>query len=287
MLDVTNRFPWNAIEDRTVLGNAMRFIPKFYIKHTQGQNGLFTKQISNVKKSGFHIYPAFMKNGHEIDGILLGKYLTSGTAEAPASVENGTTLALTLANCQTAGNALNTGADDDHSGWHMMNIYEYHLQVLLALTECGTANIPYALTGTEGVNTGTISYLGIENAFYTMWLDGIDTMGSNDTTLRIMDNKGNGTMVDTEIALSGLANGYFTSLMTNSGENYDLNDLFIADGSSQVSTIDNGTFGDVQYLQTGGQGVESSGSTYPNYGPFYLATNDVSYRNAFRLAKFA
>ena len=49
----TNRFPYNQIEDRTIDGNAMVYIPKVYVKNAT-ENGLIKRYISNVKKTGFH-----------------------------------------------------------------------------------------------------------------------------------------------------------------------------------------------------------------------------------------
>ena len=101
----TDRFPYNQIEDRTVDGNAMVYIPKVYVKNEK-TNGLIKRYISNVKKTGFHVHPAFMQSGHEVSGILLGKFLAKGTTAAPTSTESGDILTADLATAQVAAKSL-------------------------------------------------------------------------------------------------------------------------------------------------------------------------------------
>ena len=275
----TNRFPYNQIEDRTVDGNAMVYIPKVYVKNAT-ENGLIKRYISNVKKTGYHCHPAFMQSGHEVEGILIGKYLAKGTTAAPTSVETGEILTANLETAQTAGKVL--GVD-----WHMYNIYEHHLLALLMLIEYGSTDLQNLIGGSATANS--VTHYGITdiwgNATKTVWIDGIDTRGSNDTTLRVADNLGNGTMVDTGLVCgTDLQNGWIVDLHDESGEGYDLNDLFI--GKNVSNTESDGTFGDKQYLSNGGRGVYLDYGAYSYYGAFYLSCAAPSASCAFRLAKY-
>lgn len=279
LLDTSNRFPWNQIEDTTVDGNEMIYIPKIFVKN-EVQNGMIKRYISNIKKTGFHCHPAFMRSSHETDGILIGKYLTSGTTAAPTSVNGGTILNVKYAQAQTAGSVLG-------DGWHMYNIYEHQLLALLMLIECGSTDVQNLIGGSS--TAIGVTYYGITDVWgsttQSIWLDGIDTMGSNNTTLRVLDNLGNGTMVDTcLIASTDMPNGWIINLHDESGEGYDLNDLFI--GKSFSATESEGTFGDYQDLSSGGRAVCMGGGAYSDYGVFNLNCDAVTTSYAFRLAKF-
>ena len=275
----TNRFPYNQIEDRTVDGNAMVYIPKVYVKNAT-ENGLIKRYISNVKKTGYHCHPAFMQSGHEVEGILIGKYLAKGTTAAPTSVETGEILTADLATAQTAGKVL--GSD-----WHMYNIYEHHLLALLMLIEYGSTDLQNLIGGSSTANG--VTHYGITDIWGSMtkrvWIDGIDTQGSSNTTLRVADNLGNGTMVDTGLVCgTDLNEGWIVDLHDESGEGYDLNDLFI--GKNISSAESGGTFGDCQYLSTGGQGVYLVSGASSFCGAFLLYYCAPTASCAFRLAKY-
>ena len=288
-----NRFPYNQIEDRTIGNNEMVFIPKMYVKNetvTEESTNckLIKRYISNVKKTGFHCHPAFMTSGHETDtGILISKYVAKGTQVAPASTESGEVVKLALADAQTAASSL--GAD-----WHMYNIYEHHLLALLMLIEYGSTDLQNLIGGSATANG--VTHYGITDIWgavssYNIWINGIDTLGDNNgagtanTTLRVLDNLGNGTMVDTGLVCNtDVKSGWIIDLQDASGEGYDLNDLFIAKTAS--NTESGGSFGDYQSLGHGGCAFSAYSGSDSNCGAFYLDNDLASSQSAFRLAKY-
>ena len=222
-----------------------------------------------------------MQSGHETPtGILISKYLAKGTQTAPVSTENGEVLTLALADAKTAASSLG-------AGWHMHNIYEQHLLALLMLIEYGSTDLQNLIGGSATANG--VTHYGITDIFGSMtsgiWLEGIDTQGSNNTTLRVLDNLGNGTMIDTGLVCgTDLKSGWVVDLHDESGEGYDLNDLFI--GKNVSSAESGGTFGDYQDLSIGGQGVCLGYSANSNCGAFNLNYSAPSAAWVFRLAKY-
>ena len=109
-LDSANLFPWNRVEDRTVDGQEVVFVPKVYVKNGVNGDGNKYWSISDRRKTGYHLHPAFMYDGEEADtGLLVAKYLTTGTVAAPTSQASGTPLLLALDAARNA--AENLGGD--------------------------------------------------------------------------------------------------------------------------------------------------------------------------------
>jgi len=228
--NTTKKFPWRSFQTMTSDNISGVYIPKIYVKNeVEIENGtgynLIKRYIANKKFEGFHCHPAFMENGIERDGVLIG----------------------------------NTYAKSVSNDWHFFNFYEYSLLLLLALIEYGTSDIPNNVGGDSAGFTSW--FYGIGNAFFSpmnISIAGIDTSGSGGS-LRIFDNQGNKTFVDTGIKLpkpdsynnprliqqsDGTYNGYSLNNSTFawdvpnamlpvdfqsvSGTNFDLNDIFLA-----------------------------------------------------------
>lgn len=297
-IDTTDRFPWNEIEERTVDGQSMVFIPKIYVKTEVDENNLPTWWISKSKKTGFHIHPAFMWDGHETpEGILISKYVAGGSTSAPTSLASQTRIGSVNYNqAQTAGQARNvTGGTDEQKGWHSYNIYEHHLIARLMLIEYGTADLQNQIGGSA--TAMGITYHGITDVWgnnsYGFWIDGLDTLGDNNgtgsanTTLRILDNLGNGTMVDTGISVDTLCKNWVVNVSTASGTNFDLGDVFI--GTTYTDTESAGTFGDYQGVGYGGCVFGTAWGSSSYLGPFsldYYAPSSSPSALGFRLAKW-
>ena len=71
-LDFTKISPWKDIADVTIDGQVMVRIPKFYVKYGLGPDGSTQASkpcwwVSDHAKTGFHVHPAFVKAGAEID----------------------------------------------------------------------------------------------------------------------------------------------------------------------------------------------------------------------------
>ena len=80
MSDVYRCSIYENIEERSVAGEDMIFIPKVYVAHRLNKGKNPSWFISDHPREGYHLHPAFFNNGVETpNGILIGKY--------PASIE--------------------------------------------------------------------------------------------------------------------------------------------------------------------------------------------------------
>ena len=267
----TDRFPYNelTIETDTMLGNCLR-IPKIFVKNSVDENGLITRMISNVKLNGYHCHPAFMQDGHERNAILIKAALEF--ASDP----------VTFADAKSAETTFKTSFGVDY---HMYNIYEHHLIALLMLIEYGTTDLQNAIGGSDTANTADWHGLPQHWGDVKLWIDGIDTKGT-DGTVRIFDNLGNFTLQDTDYLANSTADGYPVKLATNSGDLYDFKDIFIGDHTSFVTTLNSGSIGDCQDLgNINANFIVSESYSSKENGAFYLAKKGPI-TAAYRMAKF-
>ena len=228
-LDVTNLFPWKDIKDVKVAGQEMVFIPKFYVKNmpVNTYNAYF---ICGTQKSGYHLHPAFYDNGQATpNGILVSKYLASGTKTALDSVAglNPKTLTRSVALSVIAGkNVVNGGSD--RTGWHVYNIYEHHMLLRLALIEYGGTNFA-SLTEYHGVcDLGKNSSNGKTGISAGYWVDGLKAVCGSDANYFswIIGNKTRTADVTTN--KKNVAAGRYVRLMDmETTADYDLGDVFL------------------------------------------------------------
>ena len=272
-LDVTDLFPWNKMEKRTVNGISMVFCPNIYVKTEvipagSDYAGKMAYMISEKPQDGFHIHPAFVKNGEVAgEGILWGTDILDLNA--------------------VSYNDLVTKAASHGSGFEPYNIYDHHMIARLMLIEAGSADIQTILGGADGKMGYT--WHGINNVWggtsTGFWFYGLTTEGG---TIHILSNKMDGTMIDTGISCSGKS-GWIKECMTDKGANYDLSDVFLA--KSVDGTEANGTFGDYSNLGNGGYAFYSYySSSSTGFGPMYLSHHSLTYKSSWlglRLRKVA
>lgn len=252
-------FPFNQMAVKEIDGVRYIFIPNIRVRNEKLAAGAtyedcFAYMISDKAKPNYHIHPAFVTNGIINDsGILIGEDIIAGSF---------------------AYNDLKTKAAEYNAD--PFTIYDMHLLARLMLIECGTGNIQKALTGVDG-RMG-VTYHGIKNVWGAeelgQWYFGLTT---EEGTIHILSNKGDGTMVDTKIVPAG--SGYPSSLLTTKTLSYDLGDVFIAKNQS-VAAVD-GILGDYQCLEI--DSAFNSGFITNNAlcGPFYLCDDrmDKKIRN--------
>jgi hypothetical protein len=257
-IDFSVRKPWAGITKVTVDGQTMVKIPKFYVRKYTPTSGSYKDkpcwEIANNKADGFHVHPAFMHNGVEIDYFYIGAYEASQDASNSAKAASLTGMApwvnITYDNAIKACTARNTGASgSEQYGWHMQNVWERSAVTLLALVELGSPDVQTKI-GAGNVSNNAAVVTGSSNAVYrdmhelwgNVW-DFVDGFrgGGVTTSARVFDNQGNQTYINTGATLS-TTDGWVKDILTATGTNFDLNDGFFP--SSVDSTQANGTFSD-------------------------------------------
>lgn len=234
-------------------------IPKFYIKvgtapAGAAQAGKKCWWISDRARAGYHVHPAFVRNGKETACFYIGAYEASANGAKACSIANVAPW-VSIANpaAISACAARNTGAaGSEQYGWHLQNIYERHAISLLMLLELGTPNVQSAIgagntSSSAAVATGTTNAVwhGIHEFWGNVWehTDGFKTDASG--IGQIFSNQGDGSYVGTNVVPT---NGWIKAVAEASGTNFDLKDVFVpavADG-----TEGNGTFGDYGWEST-------------------------------------
>lgn len=287
----SNIWPFSAMKEQTVDGQAMVFCPKIYICNEVPGSGTYSGkpcyEISDHKETGFHCAPTFMTNGVENDtGIQWSSYITSKDSSGKAaSIAKATPwVSIAYTSIDAAAKTRNTGTGEQ-SGWRAYNIYDHHLIARLMLLEKGTADLQNAIGGSSTANG--VTWHGIHDVWggtsYYFWIYGLTATGSGKTTFTILDKNGNNTMVDTKIAAPG--GGWPVTLLDNVSDNYDLRDVFLAKTMTYTNTA--GSLGDYQSLVGGYAFYTSMGAT-TDQGPFYLSSYGPSNSDvalSFRLAR--
>ena len=252
-------FPFKQMELREVDGVNYIFLPNIWIRNEELPVGATYEEhigymISDKPKPNYHIAPSFVTKGKINDsGLLIGENIIAGSF---------------------AYNELKAKAAEFNA--EPFNIYDMHLIARLMLIEYGNSNIQKALSGVEGKMGAT--YHGIKNVWgaeeFGQWYYGLTT---EEGTIRVLNSKMDGSMVDTKIVPSG--SGYPSSLLTAKTLSYDLGDLFLA--KNQAVNAVEGILGDYQCLES--ESAFNSGYIDNNAlcGPFYLCNDraDKKIRN--------
>lgn len=295
-INLDDTFPYNAIKDVTIDGQAMIWYPKTYVRalelpETAQYAGKYAWQISEFPQEGFHVHRAFIdSSGKERDGFYLGKYEASNQSGVPGSIAGATPwVNINTPTAIAACKKRNTDASNDaKTGWHIENCFEYWYVSLLMLIDLGNADT-YTAIGAGG--QGSLQKCGSTNAvwrgLYEHWanvweiVDGCKMDGNG--IVQIWDTTGE-TYVSTgkKLADSGIARG--------SGTGYDLSDTFIpaADGkgSSFSATTSDGVWtgsNTVTYLG-GGWSYGSSDGAFTFFGGDGASSSYAGL--GFRLAKW-
>lgn len=298
--DFSNQYPFNAIETVNVDGEVMVKIPKFYVRvyvPTSGKYaGMKCWEVSGDKVNDtFHLHPAFMRNGKELDCFYIGAYSAyqkSPTVAGSKANENAWVNVGGLENAKQY--CVNRGSEDD--GWHLQTIYERSAIQMLALLEMGSGD-SQTKYGTGNVNsagavrTGTsnATFHGIHELWGNYWeiVDGIKGDGAGNIT--IWDNQGNHTYVNTGVKPA--TKNYIVDVYNFAGEGFNLGDTFIpssvaAESSSAFTDISEGDVNDNFTVLLNAD--YKSGSTQP--GIFAVkwdkSVNDSGNDVTFRLAKY-
>lgn len=258
-LNTDNLFPWKDIRDVMVAGQQMVFIPKFYVKNmlVNTYNAYF---ICGTQKSGYHLHPAFYNNGTPVtNGILIGKYLATGTAPAIYSISSSTP---TKYKRQVAYDAINSknlvNGTSDQTGWHPYHIYEHSLILRLALIEYGGTNFTN-LNEYHGIcDIGKTAANGKTTITDGYWVDGLKAKCGSDSTKFswLISNKTRTAEVET--AQQAVSSTYVRLMSMTETNDYDLGDLFLVD---QAIAQTSGSYGATQAC---------SGFKVNTTNPYYL-----------------
>ena len=300
--------PWAGITKVTVDGQTMVKIPKFYVRKYTPTSGSYKGkpcwEIADNKADGFHVHPAFMHNGVEIDYFYIGAFEASVDASNSAKAASLTAktpwVNITYDNAIKACTARNTGASgSEQYGWHMQNVWERSAVALLALVELGSPDVQTKI-GAGNSSSSAAVVTGSTNAVYrdmhelwgNVWecVDGFRGGGVT-TSARVFDNQGNQTYINTGATLPTGTDAWVKDILTATGTNFDLNDGFFP--SSVDSTQANGTFSDYYWYPRSSDYVAYIGgywSTGASGGLFYWRLGSASAYSdtgiGFRVAKW-
>ncbi|BEU88667.1 hypothetical protein TAMA11512_21310 [Selenomonas sp. TAMA-11512] len=283
-------YPWNAIEAVTFDGQAMVKIPKFYHKYENK-----CRWISKEPREGYHLHPAFIRNGEEKSCFYIGAY-EAYNADSAAGSAAGKTPWVSVGGLASAINsctARNTNANDPNKrGWHLQTIYERAAISLLMLIEYATTDMQAEIgNGSQStiVATGTSNakWRGLSEWWGNVWehTDGFKTDAEGKA--QIFSNACDGTYVQTNVTVAA---GWITDVSVAKGEAYDLADVFIPVTADAVEV--NATYADYAWAAANSVLHQSDCFGHGTYcGPFsfavnYAATVSLTYLGL-RLAKYA
>jgi hypothetical protein len=299
-VDFTKAYPWSGITAVTIDSQIMIKIPKFYVKvgtapAGASQAGKKCWWISDRARTGYHVHPAFVRNGKEVSCFYIGAYEASANGAKACSIASvAPWVNITNPAAISACAARNTGAaGSEQYGWHLQNIYERHAISVLMLVELGTPNVQSAIgagntASSAAVATGTTNAVwhGIHEFWGNVWehTDGFKTDASG--IGQIFSNQGDGSYVSTSVVPAA---GWIKTASEASGTNFDLKDVFVPAVSD--GTEGNGTFGD--YCREAANCVLYTSGNWDNgsqAGAFVFSVNIASsYANTtlgFRVAKY-
>ena len=291
-VDISGKFPYTQMKEKTSDGQAVVYIPAMKIKTITIPTGAKHAGTTGwmLAENGddtHHVHPAFMNHGVAAKGIELSSYIagkdSNGKATSLASTGSSCWTNISYNDIRAAGKTRNTGtAGTEQYGWHAWNIYEHHLLALLMLIEYGTTDMQAKL-GTDNVNyRGIRDPWGAPHLSKHFWIDGLLSDSSNN--IQIFDNLGNETMVSTGKAFAG--SGWMKESWTDKGTNYNLADVFLQ--KTTDNTEGNGSFSD--YVNSsGGCAFYANCGSGSGYGPFYRDCNSPSLSDSnlgFRLARY-
>lgn len=255
-VDFTKAYPWSGIATVTIDSQIMVKIPKFYVKvgtapAGASQAGKKCWWVSDRARTGYHVHPAFVRNGKEVSCFYIGAYEASANGAKACSIASvAPWVNITNPAAISACAARNTGAaGSEQYGWHLQNIYERHAISLLMLLELGTPNVQSAIgTGNTSSSAAVVTggtnavWHGIHEFWGNVWehTDGFKTDANG--IGQIFSNQGDGSYVNTNVIPT---NGWIKAVSEASGTNFDLKDVFIP--SVVDGTEGNGTFGDYSW----------------------------------------
>ena len=298
-IDFDKTYPWAGIETVTIDGQQMVKIPKFYAKtfeapSTSKHAGQFCRVVSDIKRDGFHVHPAFMSKGKEIGQFYIGAYEASASGSKACSLSGKSPwVNITNPAAISACAARNTGAaGSEQYGWHLQTVYERAAIAMLMLIELGTPNVQTAIasgnvssSAAQATGATAAKWRGIHEFWGNVWehTDGIQTNASS--IIQIFDNQGNGTYKNTGVVLPG---GWIKETSRTSGDGFDLGDVFVP--SVCDGTESNGTYSDYSWVAANCVLYQSGGWAYgSNAGAFAFDAGrgaSDSYSNlGFRVAK--
>ena len=262
-LDFTKLAPWKNIETVTLDGEEMVRIPKFYVKVGTApagtdQSGKKCWWVSPTARKGYHIHPAFMHRGEELDQFYIGAYeaYSEGSNKAGSAKGKSPWVNITFDQSQAACEAHNK-ADGTQTGWHLQNYYERSAVSLLCMLEIGSPDAQGKIgagnsSSNAAVATGSSNavWRGIHEFWGNVWewCDGFKT-ASDGKTILVHDNKGYGNYINTGATLPTMSNTGIMEMQDATGEDFDLNDMFIPKTAS--STAEASTFRDGGWMNTG------------------------------------
>ena len=251
-------------------------VPKFYIRTYNGTSFW----ISTTKKEGFRLHPAFLKvvdkklneDGSitetigEAEYFLVGAYQAYVTGGGLCCTESDVfpTVYTSFNEYKVACDARNSDTNGV-SGYHMINVYELSALQILALIELCTTDVQSKLgvgrvnadgmdvTNATDVITG--AYRGVYGLWGNAWqyVDGLKT--DEECNVCVWGFDGKKVYQNTSIKLpskilpsndwvEGKTLGYYKSLNTNIGVNYNLGDIFLPDTTTLTDNYNDGTFSD-------------------------------------------
>lgn len=251
---------WGGISDVVIDSQYMVKIPKFYIK-TDEDKAIW---ISNTKRAGFRVHPAFMKAGSEVNNIYIGKYQASLSGTKLCSVPGVAPLV------SKSMNDFNTYAANRNvsgvSGFCLWNIYMHAAIGMLFLVEhastdcqgiCGRGRVDTSSSANvDASDVAQATYRGMVGLWGNVW-QWVNGIGTNQNgPIWVWDNDGNETQVLTNSTLaifynntnnewnSGINCGWYRKRLSESNNQYNLADLFVPDAESISSTYTDGTYSD-------------------------------------------
>jgi len=272
-IDFNTTYPWSGIEKVTIDGQVMIKIPKFYVKYgtipagrdNAGKKG---RWVSEKKLSGYHIHPAFVKNGYVMDCFYIGAFEGYNAGSNKAGSAASQTPWVNIGGFENA----KTYCKNRGETWHLQNIYEIAAINILMMIELETPNVQTAIAA-GNVSSSAAQATGATAAVWreihewwgNVWehVDGLTTDANG--IYQIFSNKMDGSYVSTGV--TNPASGWITEMSEAKGTNFDLTDVFLP--SATNGTEGNGTYGDYHWTgkgtvlyRSGSWGHGSSGGAF-------------------------
>lgn len=299
----SGQYPWKGMVDVTVDGQAMVYVPKFYVKYGAAPTGSvragkMCHWISDHAKTGYHVHPAFINNGAEGDGFYIGKYEASvdasNSAKAASIVNKSPLVSIDFPTMQARCAARNMGTGEQ-AGWHMENIYEASAISLLALLEYGSTDIQ-TLIGAGNSNSSAAVATGGTNAVYrgihewwgNVWemVDGLQLQAG-----KIYVHKNDGSHAYVATGLQSPGSGYPVDVFDVNDIGYNMSDIFMPKTVS--ATQSDGSFSDYFWSTLSGTTVCYRGGDWVDGASCGLFTLYLIYASSYafssigsRLAKY-
>ena len=298
-INFDNVFPYNKIQEVTVDGQKMIKFPKTYVKSGYAPEesqyaGKRVWMISEFPQDGYHVHPAFMHKGKELEYFLLGAYEASkGSDNKPETLAGKVPwVNISYNDAVSACKRRNTGeSGSEQYGWHTMNVYEWNFVSMLMLIELGTPDVQTAIgsgnsNSSAAVTTGSSNavWRGLHEHWGNVWeiTDGLQTDGNGNAM--IWDNKGYETWVSTGVKIEN------KGFAVKEGDNFSFMDLLIPgddrSGTTYTASTTDGLHPEVNcVLHTGGDWSHGAYCGVFDFFATFTAAGGSSHIG-FRLAKY-